>query len=158
MIAWWKRLIFALLATVIATTAYWTLVFGRELMRRPLDRSSIGAAIFDFLFTEALTLVICLVGCLLASPILFMVSDFRGWRFGMYWAIGTCIGPLTSYLDGVYVYLTQPIPDQFRTLRYPLAGIAIPTVIASLTTLIYLLLVRRAETHKRAATGKTAAA
>ena len=145
MVPWWKRLIYALLGMLIATTTYWTVMFCRELVRRPIDRASIGWAVLALLMTECMTLAICSFGYLLASPIVLTVSNFRGWRFWMYWFVGTCIGPLVTYLNSVYVTRTQPVPSQFKSASLPLAGLVAPTAIACATALIYLLLMRRAQ-------------
>jgi len=94
--------------------------------------------------TIVLVLVFSLPGWLLAIPIVLAVRNIGGWRFWMYFALGSCIGP--ALFLGMSVYFFLKSPSHLGSVPGPLGLYVRPAVVSSLTTLIYLLLLRWAQT------------
>lgn len=84
-----------------------------------------------------------LPGWALAIPIVLIVLNFRGWRFWMYLAIGCAIGPTLMFGLALYAFLTEPSMVGFNAGAGPL--LILGSAISCLTTLIYLLLMRRSQ-------------
>jgi hypothetical protein len=102
--------------------------------------SQIGAGIAFFV---VMVFLASLPGWLLAIPIVLAVRNIAGWRFWMYFALGTGIGPLWILGMGLYFSLVSPHHTGFAPGPIDLYYKAL--AVSSLTTLIYLLLLRRAQ-------------
>lgn len=136
----WKRLLYSVVSVLLAvlllslldsiTIALW------DLPHLASVSSSLNAA----LFLTAITLPLCLIGWLLALPLVWKVTNFSRWRFLAFWAIGTALGPLTTLGMLLAAFLADPQP--LHSFSLPSGMVWFATAIACLTTLLYLLLVR----------------
>jgi hypothetical protein len=107
------------------------------------------------LFTSAATLLLCLPGWLLALPILLKVTDFSRWRFLIFLAVGTALGPTVILAIFVVDFIAAGRTDSLFSIPAGLMEFA--TIVASLVTLIYLLLIRfdQRRAHRRQADNAT---
>ena len=87
------------------------------------------------------TFLCSLPGWLLALPIIWLVNDLKTWRFWALLALGTGIGPLLMFAVALYTALTSTGFAEFTPEAKNLVFLA--TAISGLTTLIYLLLLRK---------------
>jgi hypothetical protein len=144
MVAWWKRLLFSLVSIVAAAIVCMAaIVLESAVKSHPVSfRSS------EVILTLAVTVAFCLVAWVFAVPAVLLVTNIRGGRFWFYWVLGSCVGPLLMLALCAVVFLAFPqgsgspwLNPALRPLVY-LAG-----AISSLTSLFYLLLLRRAQTR-----------
>jgi hypothetical protein len=106
-----------------------------------LPHFATASATFDAaVFLTAITLPLCLIGWLLALPLVWNITDFSRWRFLAFWAIGTALGPLAIF--GMFLVGLLADPQPLHSFSLPSAMVGFATAIACLTTLFYLLLVR----------------
>lgn len=108
------------------------------------------------MLTIGVTVGLCLVGSVFTVPVVLMITNIRGWRFWFYWALGSAFGPLLMLaLCALVFFLVPHSPSDhwFRPELLPLVYLA--AAISSLTSLFYLLLLRRAQS--RAAAGASTA-
>jgi hypothetical protein len=78
-------------------------------------------------------------GWLLALPVVLRISEFKGPSFVCWWFIGTLMGPLS--LSGE-LWLVLLAFGHLGRPTLPIGLLVFSAAVASLTTLIYLLLVR----------------
>lgn len=90
-----------------------------------------GAAIF----------LCSLPGWIVAIPIVLFVSNFNGWRFWAMLALGAGIGPLVTFTVALYFQVNAPNHSHYAPEARNLVFLA--TAVSALTTLLYLLGVRR---------------
>jgi hypothetical protein len=144
-VPWRKRLFYSLESWLIAAIVSGAIFAAAEEIGLPAEHAvtlaEIGAGVAA---TIVLVLVFSLPGWLLAIPIVLAVRNFRGWRFWMYFALGSCIGPALFLGMALYFFLRSPA--HFGSLPGPLGLYVRPAVVSSLTTLVYLLLLRRPQT------------
>jgi integral membrane sensor domain MASE1 len=98
------------------------------------------------MLTIGVTVGLCLVGCVFTVPVVLMITNIRGWRFWFYWALGSSYGPLLMLaLCALVFFLVPHGPNDrwFRPELLPLVYLA--AAVSSLTSLFYLLLLRRAQ-------------
>jgi hypothetical protein len=154
MVPWWKRLIYSLVSAVLGAGVSGACGAAQQFIansRGHLNAMGLWTAI---LFFDPWVIVMSLPGWALAVPIVLLVRNIRGWRFWMYWAIGICLGPAIILAVALY---SGPgfagLPGNSMSLVY-LAG-----AISGLTTLLYLVLLRRgqarAEVHAGVMTAET---
>ncbi len=74
-------------------------------------------------------------------PIVLFVSNFDGWRLWAMLALGAGIGPLVMFTVALYFQVTSPNPSHYAPEARNLVFLA--TGVSALTTLLYLLGVRR---------------
>jgi|HubBroStandDraft_1064217.scaffolds.fasta_scaffold562150_2 hypothetical protein len=152
MVAWWKRLLFSFISMVAAAVVcLGCLVLESAFKSHP--GSFRGS---EVMLTIAVTVGLCLVGCVFTVPVVLMITNIRGWRFWLYWALGSAFGPLLILaLCALVFFLVPHGPNErwFRPELLPLVYLA--AAISSLTSLFYLLLLRRAQS--RAAAGASIA-
>jgi hypothetical protein len=144
MIPWWKRLLFSLLSVALAALiceAYFIIleVFQPLEVFLPPGRQLQAS---EYIVQFGLVLVYSLPGWLFAIPIVLTVTDIGGWRFWVYWAIGSAIGPFLFLLVALCLLLSHPDLNAITLNVIPL--ILFGTAISCVTTLFYLLLLRRA--------------
>jgi hypothetical protein len=143
MVAWWKRLILSAISWLVAGAVFGAILALQNIVFNPnahFEAAELLGGIW--------VVVLCsLPGWLLAIPVVLIAKDLHGWRFRVYWAIGSCIGPLLIYSVALYFFLTSPNTSSFAPEAKNVVYLA--TAISSLTTIIYLLLLRWA--HTRAA-------
>ena len=140
MVSWWKRLLYSLASVLAAIIVICTFIQILEAFGGPNVHGLKGeflATIGDFLFFG-------LPGWLLAVPIVLVVADTRGWRFWMYWAIGSSIGPLMIVGIALYTKLTSPAAEGFTPGSIAFL-VFVTAAVSCLTTLIYLLSLRLAQ-------------
>jgi hypothetical protein len=137
MVPWWKRLIYSLASTLIASIAC-GLMFE---FQRLLDRDAHFQA-SDPLWFVFTVLVFTLPGWLLAMPFVLLATDFHGWRWWLFVAVGSAIGPIFMIGLAIYERLTPPHDDWLwgNGIFFGLA-----TAVSCVTTLIYVGLIRRAQ-------------
>ena len=144
-VPWRKRLLCSLESWLIAAIVSGAIFAVAEEIGLSPDHavtvSEIGAGVAA---TIVLVLVFSLPGWLLAIPIVLAVRNIGGWRFWMYFALGSCIGP--AWFLGMALYFFLKSPSHFGSVPGPLGLYFRPAVVSSLTTLVYLLRLRRAQT------------
>lgn len=91
------------------------------------------------LFFGIIALVPCVCGWLIGLPFVLLVTNFRKWRFLIYWAIGTALGPIVIVGYALYLYARTP---HATGPIFPASFAWFAAAVACLTTLFYLLLVR----------------
>jgi len=104
----------------------------------------------DLIYLAGFALVFGIVGWIIAAPIALMLNNITGWRFWLYWALGSSFGPLSMLSVFALVYYLVPgNPNEYwiRPELMPLVYLA--TAISSLTALFFLLLLRRAQGRLR---------
>jgi hypothetical protein len=102
-------------------------------------------AILGFFFYG---LLFCAAGWLLGLPLVVLVRRTDGWHFWTALAIGTAIGPITITLFALWQGLKSNIPLSVVFFhRNPLSNTLtwLAAAIALLTTLFFLLALRRAQ-------------
>jgi len=98
----------------------------------------IGSSFFVWFYGGAL----CLLGWLLFIPIAFSVSNYEGNRYWVVLAIGNIIAPCALWLTALY----NGLPLNIFTWKKEADYLLLLSLAVSLpTTLLYLLLIRRAE-------------
>ena len=145
MVAWWKRWIYSFVSAVLGAGLCGAAAASQQVVANAhghLNAESLWTAI---LFFDPWVITLSLPGWLLALPLVFLVRNLRGWRFWMYWAIGICIGPLIVLLvDRIAAsrgLALAGIPGGLSSAYY------LATAISGLSSLIYLLLLRRGQTR-----------
>jgi hypothetical protein len=141
---WWVRLLYSFasaLAAVLLTVCGHSL-FG--LYDKP-----------PFAFTQSFVtalpffLAVAFPGWLIAIPIVLAVTNLQGWRFWALLCVGAAIGPVVIFAFGVYGHLTSPRSafawHAVRSLSAIAAGVS------TLTTLIYLCVLKKALSRTSAA-------
>ena len=149
MIPWWKRLAYGLVSWVTATCVVGLLLsiwaftrFGRI----PGGESTTATDVLDFFWPFVLfAFILGSLGWLLWMPFILFVKDFSGWHFLTYLVVGSCIGPVV--ILGLFLFdaLRQHVPHIAQFLAASDLLLRISAAISSFTTLIYVLLLRRAQ-------------
>jgi hypothetical protein len=137
MVPWWKRLIYSLVAVMVTASLCGAIVLLSHAVKSPAQHYSATGLLGMFLFFEFLVLILAFPCWLLATPIVLIATNLRGWRFWMYWAIGSSIGPL--YWFGRKL---AGLDTNRKLFGGPYAEISVVSVLASLA---YLALIRRAQ-------------
>jgi hypothetical protein len=145
MVVWWKRILFSLLSLLTSSLlvcAFTTIVYSTPNEYLPI-----------ILATSLWTFFVGLAGWMLALPILLIVGNFQGWRFWLFLAIGSSLGPIVIILFALYYFATSPnlfqsIVDFILSidLQFFVSGTMFPVyqslAVSGMTTLFYLLLYR----------------
>jgi hypothetical protein len=145
MVAWWKRLIYSFVSAVLGAGLCGAAAASQQVVANAHGHLNAEALWTSILFFDPWVITLSLPGWLLALPLVLLVRNVRGWRFWIYWAIGICIGPLI-------VLLVERVA---ASRGFVLAGMPggsdaafyLATAISALSSLIYLLLVRRGQTR-----------
>jgi hypothetical protein len=93
-------------------------------------------------------LLFCSAGWLLALPLVVLIRRADGWHFWAALAVGSAIGPATMILFAAYLELKSNLPwSAIFSHRNPLSNTLtwLSAVISLLTTLFFLLFLRRAQ-------------
>ena len=143
MVPWRIRLLLSLVSVVTAALICVVSLIVTEIV---FDGYREGFRASEAAFAIGATLACSLVGWLFSAPLVLIVRSVRGWRFWIYWALGSCFGPLLMLALFALTFVpsghgSNPhwSPPQLKGLIYLAATISI------LTTLLYLLLLRRIE-------------
>jgi hypothetical protein len=151
MVPWWKRLIYSFISVVVGASVCGACVAAQDFLAHTNGRVTALALSTGILYFDCWVIVLCLPGWVLSTPIVMIVTNIRGWRFWLYWAIGTCFGPLLILAIAFYSALRSPsfagFPGSSMSLMY-LTG-----AISGLTSLIYLSLLRWGQERSSVSTG-----
>jgi hypothetical protein len=142
MVAWWKRILLSLLSVVVATVVCIVgMVLADALKSKQFNfRSS------EVLLTIAVTVGFCMVAWILSLPVVLLISKIAGWRFWFYWILGSCVGPALMLGLILLIYVVFPhSPDASWFVPAEMSLVYIAGTISSLTSLFYLLFLRRAQ-------------
>ena len=147
MVPWWKRLAYGLVGWMVATCVVGAFVVSI----RTMTHSSAGGGIsipglfrlisglFEFWLASLITgVALGIFGWLLGVPFVLLVRNAKGWRFWIYLALGSGIGP------GIILIMSLRSVEPADYSAVPISA-----AISSLTTLIYLLLLRRAQLARK---------
>jgi hypothetical protein len=97
-------------------------------------------------------LLFCFPGWLLALPLVVLIRRADGWHFWAALAVGSAIGPAAMILFATYVGLKSNLPlNAIFSLRTPMSNTLtyLATVLSLLTTLFFLLFLRRAQREQQ---------
>jgi hypothetical protein len=124
--------------SVVATgSVCGAIVLFPHILANPTGHHGVIGTLGMFLFFECLVLALIFPCWVLVTPMVLTATNLRGWRFWMYWAIGTFFGPL-------YWFGRKLIGLDTNSKLY--AGpYAVVSVVSVLSSLIYLLVTRRAQ-------------
>jgi MFS family permease len=142
MVAWWKRLLFSLVSMVVASVA----CLCGILLVSAAKSHKVNFHSSEVLLTIAVLIGFCLIGWVFSVPAVLMCTNIRAWRFWLYWALGSCIGPLLMLVLCAAVFFAMPHDANapwFSPVVRPLIYMA--AAISSLTSLLYLALLRWAQ-------------
>jgi hypothetical protein len=142
MVSWWERVLLSLASVVMAALVCLAGVLLHSAL--PSHRGSLQAS--DLIFTGGFVVFFCSLGWVLSVPFVLVATNLRGWRFWLYLALGSGAGPLLMFAVFAFFYLAvpqSPSAHWFGPELRPLVYLA--AAISSLTALIYLLLLRRAQ-------------
>jgi ABC-type Fe3+-siderophore transport system permease subunit len=146
MITKWKLLIYSLASMVMAAIVCMAGALLQSVVMNP--RGSLRVA--DLFYLAGFALVFGFVGWVVTAPMVLKIKNIAGWRFWLYWALGSSFGPLSMFAVFALVFFLVPgSPDAhwIRPELMPLVYLA--TAISSLAALFYLLLLRRAQVRLR---------
>jgi hypothetical protein len=146
MVPWWKRLAYGLAGWVVATCVVGILASIWVFTQFPHKRSVTVSDVFDFWLLFLITaLAASIFGWLLGTPFVLLVRNSRGWRFWVYLALGSGIGPALLLSSWLYSFLTRSRSGSLTAESPGCFAFCISAAVSSITTLIYLLLLRRAQ-------------
>src|ERR1035441_5098358 len=131
-----KRLLYSIFSVIAGA-----LIFNLFLLLLSSDYGSFAA----FLVVMGFTLLFSFPGWLIAIPTVVIWSDIRGWRFWMYLGIGSSIGPIWIFVLMLYPFLRAPNQSAYSRGPTVLAMLGLAAAVSGPATLIYLLLLRRAQ-------------
>ena len=135
MVAWWKRLLFSL-ASVVAAAA--VCLGSLIVVEVALKRQTAIIHSSEVALTVGVTVALCLVGWVISTPLVLMVRNVPGGRFWIYWAVGSCVGPLLMLgLFAAVFFLVPHSPNEqwIRPELWPLVYLA--AAISSITSIFY---------------------
>lgn len=99
------------------------------------------AVLPECLYFESVTFLCSLPGWFIAIPVVLFVSNFSGWRFWAMLALGAGIGPFVMFAIALYFQVISPNPSHHAPGARNLVFLA--TAVSTLTTALYLVVVRR---------------
>ncbi len=141
MVSWWKRLIYSLVSAVLGAGVSGACAAAQQVNANSHGHLSAMGLWMVILSFAPWVIILSLPGWALGVPFVLLVTNIRAWRFWMYWAIGLCIGP--ALILAVALYSGPGLagfPGSNSMSLFYLAA-----AISGLTTLIYLILLRRAQ-------------
>ena len=137
MVAWWKRLLFALASMIAAAL----ICLACMLLETMLNSRPANIHSSEVMLTVAVMVGFCIIAWVISIPAVLIVRNISGNRFWLYWILGSSVGPLLMLLLFVAVFVVVPHgpgAQWFNPAFRPLAYLA--AAISSLTSLCYLLL------------------
>lgn len=150
MVPWWKRLMYGLIGWLVATCTVSLLMSIWILTQSPVKRSDSSSDFLSGVFGAFLLALISafsvsIIGWLLGIPYVLLVRNSNGWRFRIYLALGSGIGPALLLSPSLFSILRR-FSSGGPPIEFPdYAFVCSSAMVSSFTTLIYLLLLRRAE-------------
>ena len=153
MVPWWKRLLYSFASSVLGAGLCGAAAASQQVVANAHGHLNAEGLWTAIVFFDPWVIALSLPGWLLALPLVLLVGNVRGWRFWMYWAIGTSLGPiiilLVERIAASRGFVLAGIPGGLSAAYYLAAAIS------ALSSLFYLLLLRRgqtrAELHQNAA-------
>jgi hypothetical protein len=145
MVAWWKRLIYSLVSAIVGAAVCGAVAAAEQVVTNAHGHLSAEALWTAIVFFDPWVIALSLPGWLVALPLVLLIKNVRGWRFWMYWAIGICIGPaivvVVEWIAASRGFMLAGIPGGLVTAYF------LSAAISGLSSLLYLLLVRRGQTQ-----------
>ena len=140
MISWWKRLIYSLGSVLLSGNVCGAILVFPHLVGHATGH--LGAAGWAGMLAifEVLVLTLTLPCWLLTTPIVLLVTKIDGWRFWIYVAIGSAIGPVYWYVRSLIKPYASP--------GFIWGPYEVVTMTSYLAAMIYLMLVRRRSEHR----------
>lgn len=140
MVPWWKRLVYSLASAVVGAGVAGACAAAQQVIVNSHGHLSAMGVWTAILFFDPWVIVLSLPGWALAVPIVVLVTNIRGWRFWMWWAIGICLGPALVMVVALYSG-----PGFGGLPGSSMSAVYLAAAVSGLTTLIYLLLLRRGQ-------------
>ena len=155
MVAWWKRLIYSFVSAVLGAGISGACGAAQQVLSNAHGHLSAMAVWTAILFFDPWVIALSMPGWLLALPLVLLVRDVRAWRFWMYWIIGICFGPaivlIVNWIATVRGFSLAGIPGGLT------AAIYLAAAISGLSSLIYLVILRRGQSQAAIRAGATVA-
>ena len=142
-VRWWKRLFYSLISVVVAAGICGGFVVCEQMIVDSKVPFIAKAWLGSVVFFDYWVVLLSLPGWLLAIPAVLLVRDLRRWRFWVYLALGSFIGPVL--ILGIAFISALRAPNFAGFPRDSMSTVFLAAGISFLTTLIYLLLLRRAQ-------------
>ena len=146
MVAWWKRVIYSFVSAVLGSGVSGAFGAAQQVMNNAHGHLSAMAVWTAILFFDPWVIALSLPGWFLALPLVLLVRDVRGWRFWMYWVVGIIFGPvivlIVNWIASMRGFSLAGIPGGLTSAIY------LAATISGLSSLIYLLIVRRGQTRE----------
>lgn len=145
MVAWWKRLIYSFVSAVLGAGVSGAFGAAQQVVSNAHGHLSAMAVWTAILFFDPWVIALSLPGWFLALPLVLLVRNVHGWRFWMYWVLGIGFGPVIVLIVN-WIALQQGfslagIPGGLTSAIY------LSAMISGLSSLIYLLILRRGQTR-----------
>lgn len=149
MVGKWKRILYSIISAIASIFIFGIAVAIESLVTRGADPS--GAFVLACLATSYLG-----IPCwILALPIILWITNIEGWRLWGVFALGASLGPLVILGIASYTAISSTTFVGFAQGSGIFIWMAMG--VSSLATLLYLLLLRRAQLRKlRASCSETA--
>ena len=145
MVAWWKRLIYSFVSAVLGAGVSGACGAAQQVVSNAHGHLNAMAVWTAILFFDPWVVALSLPGWFVALPLVLLVRDVRRWRFWMYWIVGICFGPVivlgVSWIAAARGFSLAGVPGG------PMAAVYLAGAISGLSSLIYLLLLRRSQTR-----------
>ena len=155
MVAWWKRLIYSFVSAVVGAGISGACGAAQQVLSNAHGHLSAMAVWTAILFFDPWVIALSMPGWLLALPLVLLVRDVRAWRFWMYWIVGICFGPaivlIVNWIANVRGFSLAGIPGGLT------AAIYLAAAISGLSSLIYLVILRRGQSQAAIRAGATVA-
>ena len=143
MVPWWRRLLYSLVSVMLGAGLSGAWVAAQEFISNSHGRISAIGLSTAILFFDGWVIVLSLPGWLLATPLVLLVRNVRGWRFGVYGAIGACFGPILILAVEWYSATRGASFGGFA--HDSMSAVYMAGAVSGLTTIVYLFLLRRAQ-------------
>ena len=145
MVAWWKRLIYSFVSAVLGAGACGAVAASQQVVTNAHGHLSAEGLWTAIVFFDPWVIALSLPGWFLALPLILLIRNVSGWRFWICWAIGIALGPViilvVAWVAASRGLVLAGLPGGLASAYY------LATAISALTSLLYLLLVRRGQAH-----------
>lgn len=143
MVGWGKRLGISLVSWIAGAVLAAAIMVAQMFATDPPPLAHVGDSFAAVAYLGPIFLLVSFVGWIAAIPAVVLVTGFCRWRFWMWLALGTCIGPV--------LWLVFRVLTEQGSARFDVSAMPIEVLTASfLIALIYLLLVKRAQAAQEA--------
>jgi hypothetical protein len=153
MVAWWRRLVYSLLSMVLGAGLCGAVIAAKEFLDNAHGRISAMGLLTAVVYFDTWVVLLSVPGWLLATPIVLLVRNIRGWRFWMYLTLGACFGPAlilaVAFYSAVRGLSLEGFPGHSMSVVY-MAG-----AVSTLTTAFYLVMLRSARNRSLERAGVT---